>query len=69
VIRRRSAEDWLAEFEDVVRRYRLGLREPHAQSTLSHEEAVALIQKLGFTTGEALRLLRPKGSYQGDPKT
>jgi hypothetical protein len=48
------------EFVEVVRRYRLGLRDPHAPEKLSHEKALALMRKFGFTTGEALRPLRPK---------
>jgi hypothetical protein len=60
MIEKRSAEEWLAELEDTVRRYQLGLARPGAQDKLSQEEALARIRKLGFTVGEALRLLRPK---------
>jgi hypothetical protein len=60
MIEKRSAEEWLAELEDTVRRYHLGLARPGAQDKLSQEEALARIRKLGFTLGEALRLLRPK---------
>jgi hypothetical protein len=60
VITHRSIEEWRAEFDEVVRRYRLGLSDPRAHEKLSREQALALMRKLGFTTGEALRLLRPK---------
>jgi hypothetical protein len=60
MIKRRSAEEWRAELDETVRRYHLGLAIPEAREMLTHEEAVARIRKLGFTVGEALRLLRPK---------
>jgi hypothetical protein len=60
MIERRSAEEWLTELEDTVRRYQLGLAMPSAHDKLTQEEALARIRKLGFTVGEALRLLRPK---------
>ena len=60
MIERRSAEEWRTELEETVRRYHLGLAKPGARDTLMHEEALARIRKLGFTVGEALRLLRPK---------
>jgi hypothetical protein len=60
MIERRSAEEWLAELEDTVRRYQLGKAAP-ASERLTQEEALARLRKLGFTVGEALRLLRPKG--------
>jgi hypothetical protein len=55
MIRRRSAEEYLAELEDILRRYRAS--EANGQK-LSQEEALARLRKLGFTPGEALRLLR-----------
>jgi len=60
MIERRSAEEWRAELDETVRRYHLGLAMPEAGGKLTREEAVARIRKLGFTVGEALRLLRPK---------
>jgi hypothetical protein len=60
MIERRSAEEWLTELEETVRRYHLGLTMPSAGDKLTQEEALARIRKLGFTVGEALRLLRPK---------
>jgi hypothetical protein len=57
----RSAEESLAELEETVRRYHLGIATPNAREKLTQEEALARIRKLGFTLGEALRLLRPKG--------
>jgi hypothetical protein len=58
MIEKRSAEECLAELEDTVRRYHLGVG---ASEKLTQQEALARIRKLGFTVGEALRLLRPKG--------
>jgi hypothetical protein len=60
MIERRSAEERLTELEDTVRRYHLGLAVPNAHDKLTQEEALVRIRKLGFTAGEALRLLRPK---------
>ena len=60
MIEKRSAEEWLTELEETVRRYQLGLSLPSARDMLTQEEALARIRKLGFTVGEALRLLRPK---------
>ena len=61
MIERRSAEEWLAEFEDTVRRYHLGKAAP-ASERLTQDEALARLRKLGFTVGEGLRLLRPRGA-------
>lgn len=61
MIYRRSAEECLSEINEVVRRYRLGIAEPDASEKLTQEEAIAGLRKLGFTVGEALHLLRPKG--------
>jgi hypothetical protein len=60
MIERRSAEEWRAELDQTIRRYHLGLAIPEARDKLTQEEAVVRIRKLGFTVGEALRLLRPK---------
>lgn len=56
----RPSEEWMAEFDEVVRRYRLGLSHARAPEALPLEEALALMRKLGFTTGEGLSLLRPR---------
>ncbi|MBO0735041.1 MAG: hypothetical protein J2P48_00510 [Alphaproteobacteria bacterium] len=61
MIEKRSAEESLAELEDILRRYHLGVAVPGTGEKLTREQALARIRKLGFTTGEALRLLRPKG--------
>ena len=60
-VKQRSHEEWLAELNDAVRRYRTGLADSRANNKLTYDEALALIRKLGFTTGEAVRLLRPAG--------
>ena len=60
MIERRSAEEWLADFDEVVRRYRLGPRRPGAGEALLQQEALARLRRLGFTVGEGLRLLRPR---------
>jgi hypothetical protein len=61
MIERRSAEQWAAELEDTVRRYQLSKTAPNANQKITLEEALARLRKLGFTVGEGLRLLRPKG--------
>ena len=43
MIERRSAEEWLAEFEDTVRRYHLGKAAP-ASERLTQEEALARLR-------------------------
>lgn len=58
MIEKRSLEDTLAAFDDIVRRYRRGINSPGAADSLSREEAIAQLMRLRFTTGEALRLLR-----------
>jgi len=68
VTKSRSHEDWLAELNDVVRRYRLGERNPGASQKLTYNEALALIRKLGLTTGEAIRLLRSKDQRKEESK-
>jgi hypothetical protein len=58
MIARRSTEEYLAELDDILRRYRLHATELGAHAKLTQEEALARLRKLGFTAGEALRLLR-----------
>ncbi len=60
MITHRPIEEWRAELDEVVRRYHLGLSNPHHPESLSQQQAIALIRRLGFTPGEALRLLRPR---------
>jgi hypothetical protein len=62
MIERRSAEEWLAEFEEIRRRYHSKGAGGREGETLTLPEAAARLQRLGFTYGEALRLLRPKGA-------
>lgn len=59
MIEKRTAEEYLARVEAIVRRYRLGIAEPGAGERLGQDEALTALRRLGFTTGEALRLLRP----------
>jgi Fe2+ transport system protein FeoA len=59
MIARRSAEEFLAELEDILRRYRnessgAVLRE------VGSDEAVRRLRELGFTAGQSLELLRSK---------
>lgn len=59
MIARRSAEEFLAELEDIIRRY----RNESAGTMLNDvgsEEAVRRLRKLGFTAGQSLELLRGK---------
>jgi hypothetical protein len=60
MIERRSAEEWLAEFEEILRRYRAGGAGTGEGDALTQQEAVAKLRRLGFTVGEGLRLLRRK---------
>jgi hypothetical protein len=61
MIERRSVEQALAEIEEIRRRYWRGINEAGVGQKLRLDEALSLVRKLGFTKGEALRLLRPKG--------
>lgn len=58
MIKIRSAEEYLAELEEILRRYRIGAVEANAR--LTEEQALVRLRRLGFTAGEALRLLRPE---------
>ena len=58
MMRIRSAEEYIAELEEILRRYRVGAAEGKSRG-LSREQALAQLRRLGFTAGEALRLLRP----------
>jgi hypothetical protein len=57
MIERRSLEDALAEFDEIMRRYRRGIATPSAPNILTRDEAIAQLMRLRFTAGEALRLL------------
>jgi len=56
-----SYESLRAELDEIVERYRAHLMDD--RSTLTREEAVRRIRKLGFTEGDALRWLgsKPRG--------
>lgn len=58
MMRIRSAEEYIAELEEILRRYRVGAAEAQSGG-LTREQALAQLRRLGFTAGEALRLLRP----------
>ena len=60
MIRRYSSEEYRAKLDEIVRCYRLGVAAPGARAKLTQDEAVARLRKLGFTVGEALRLLNPE---------
>ena len=60
MIEKRSVEEALAELEGILHRYRLGSAALGSEQKLAREEALAGLRKLGFTVGEALRLLRPR---------
>lgn len=59
MIERLSFEDALAEFDDIMRRYRHGISAPGAPGALTRDEAIARLMKLHFTAGEAMQLLGP----------
>ena len=59
MIEKISFEDAVAEFDDILRRYRHGIASPGAPDALTRDEAVARLMKLRFTAGEAMQLLRP----------
>jgi hypothetical protein len=55
---RRSAEEFLAEFEAVLNRFRY--ENSGMLNDCGREEAVRRLRKLGFTAGQSLELLRGK---------
>jgi hypothetical protein len=59
MIERVSFEDALAEFNEIIRRYRHGISSPGAPDALRRDEAIARLMKLHFTAGEAMQLLGP----------
>ena len=59
MIARRSAEEFLAELEEIIRRY----RDEASRAMLNEvgsDEAVRRLRELGFTAGQSLELLRSK---------
>ena len=62
-----SYEGLRAELDQVVRRYRADLADD--RSTLTRDEAIKRIRKLGFTEGDALRWLgsKPRSAENGHP--
>jgi hypothetical protein len=60
MIQTRPVEQYLAELEDILHRYRLGLAEIEAPNKLTLDEALMMLRHLGYATGDALRLLRGK---------
>jgi hypothetical protein len=61
MMRIRSAEDWIAALDDILRRYQPELgHAPSRQGALNRDDAVAALRRLGFTPGEALLILRRK---------
>ena len=58
----RTAEEWLAAVEDIIRRYRGHTPDP-ATPRLSREEALERMRDLGLAEGDAERWLAPKPRY------
>jgi len=57
MIHRRSAEQFLAESDGILQRFETSFARG-AQDAPVLEEALLQLRKLGFTSGEALHLLR-----------
>lgn len=57
MIEKRSAEQFLAELDDILRRFETADATGTAGS-LPREEALRRLRKLGFSAGEAVSLLR-----------
>jgi hypothetical protein len=55
-----SYESLRAELDDIVERYRARLANDRSKGTLTREEAVKRIRKLGFTEADATRWLDSK---------
>jgi hypothetical protein len=55
-----SYESFRAELDEIVERYRGDLPHDRSKGTLTREEAVKRIRKLGFTEGDAMRWLDQK---------
>lgn len=62
--KQRTSEDWLAEVDAIIRRYRSGSKERAGEASMTEEEAIAQLRRLGVAYGEAVRWLtagRSKG--------
>jgi len=58
-----TSEEWVAEVDTIIRRYRSGYVERVGEGSLSREEAIARLRRLGLGYGEAERWLSsPTGS-------
>ena len=57
MLKRRTSEEWLAEVNAIIRRYRSGYTERLGAGPLTREEAIARLRRLGLTQGEAERWL------------
>jgi hypothetical protein len=53
-----SIEQWIAAVEDIKRRERLCETAPLSLERLTLEEAIKALRRLGYSSGDALRLLR-----------
>jgi hypothetical protein len=56
----RSYESLRSELDEIVERYRAHLAKDRSMGTLTREEAVKRIRKLGFTAADATRWLDSK---------
>ena len=54
VARQRSAEEWMAELDGIINRYRDG--EPRA-APMTRRKAIERLVELGFSEGDAVRYL------------
>ena len=59
MIQKRLAEEFLAELEEIIQHFQAGSN-AGAQENFALEDAVLRLRKLGFTSGQALKLLRRK---------
>jgi hypothetical protein len=63
VIEHRSSEEWLIAVNDIIRRFRQNSGSRRPEERMSFDDALSLMRKLGFTTGEAIRLLRDQKQH------
>jgi hypothetical protein len=59
-----SYESLRAELDEIVERYRVPVARDGSKRTLTLEEAVERIHKLGFTRGDAMRWLGPNRQHR-----
>lgn len=57
MIEKRSAEQFLAELEDILRRFEAAAAAGAAETSM-RDETLQRLRKLGFSAGEAQSLLR-----------